>query len=219
MKMYLVVTTIIMLLLTTSACAVSGNTSAPTGPTEILSTKTPEESTATSTSQPELTESPVNILTNSCHLLDSRDLASFFTSHTEIQLPKPQISQVTHPIFSTENAAGKETSCDFYAFHLPGSSAEVMLQVNYWVDVPSPSASSDVWTQAWTQAKSKAAQRDMSGIGDDSFYTDGRLTFKKGNLYVTIEAAETDLDLKTPTGLDRQVAIEKQIALDMLRRF
>ena len=33
-----------------------------------------------------------------------------------------------------------------------------------------------------------------------------------------IEATETDLDLKTPLGVEKQAAIEKQIALDMLNR-
>ena len=45
---------------------------------------------------------------------------------------------------------------------------------------------------------------------------DGRLTVKKGDMYVTFEATQTDLDLKTPSGMSKQFAIEKQVALDFL---
>ena len=93
-----------------------------------------------------------------------------------------------------------------------------MLQVNYWVDFPSFSSSGDAWSTAWKQAKSEAVQQNIPGLGNDSFYKSGRLTFEKGDLYVTIEAIETDIDLKTQAGMDRQNAIEKQVALDMLNR-
>ena len=36
------------------------------------------------------------------------------------------------------------------------------------------------------------------------------------NWYVTVEATESDLDLNTPVGTSQQLAIEKQIAIDML---
>jgi hypothetical protein len=216
-KMNFIVSTLIALTLIISACTVAGTTWTSSGISPTSTPKTLERPTATPVPLPAPTKSSVNNLTMSCSLLNSQDLANFFTSHTEVMLPEIQINQVEHPIFSVQNAPGTETSCVFYAFHLPGSSAEIMLQVNYWVDVPSQSASRKAWAQEWTQAKSEAGQPTL-GIGDDAFFKDGRLTFEKGDLYVTIEATETDLDLKTPLGVEKQAAIEKQIALDMLNR-
>lgn len=129
----------------------------------------------------------------------------------------PKTSQVSHPSFSMNEAVGTETLCVYYAFHLPGSSTEVVLQVNTWVDVPSQATSSEGWTQDWAQARLQAVQT-IPDLGDGAFFRDGRLTFKKNDLYVTIEASETDLDLKTSAGENRQRAIEKQIALDILGR-
>jgi len=71
--------------------------------------------------------------------------------------------------------------------------------------------------QEWTQAKSEADHL-ITGIGSDAFFKDGRLSFNKGDLYITIAATETDLDLKSPSGMNKQISIEKQIALDMLDR-
>ena len=217
MKKYVVVTVLIVLLLSTSACAVNGNTSVPTNSTVGLALNPSGQSVVTPKSQSASTESSLNILTKNCDLLDSRDLASFFTGHTEVKLPTPQIDQVSHLIFSEGNASGVETSCTNYTYHLPDSNAEVVLQVDYWVDVPSPTTSSDNWVQAWTQAKSQTSQ-PIPGVGEDAFLKNGRLSFRVGDLYVTVEATQTDLDLKTPTGLKKQASIEKQIALDMLSR-
>ena len=214
---YFVASILLVLLLATSACTMTGTAPLPKSSPVAVTPGFSEKSTATLTPQLVSTTVPLNILTNSCGLLDSRDLASLFTSHTEVMLPKPQISQVNHPVFSTGNAPGTETSCVYYAFHLPGSSAEVVLQVNTWVDVPSQTPPSKGWTQDWAQAKSEAGQA-ISGIGDGAFFEGGRLTFKKKDLYVTVEAMETDLDLKTPTGASKQVSIEKQIVRDILSR-
>jgi hypothetical protein len=172
---------------------------------------------ATATPSPSyiMTQTAANTLINTCDLLDSRDLANLFTSHTEVILPKPQVNDVEHPIFSAGHASGTETSCIYYAFYHPGLKSEVMLQVNYWLDVPAPNASSAAWFQDWTQAKSVATQT-VSGLGNEAFFNNGQLTFKMDNWYVTVEATETDLDLKTPVGVNQQVAIEKQIAIDML---
>jgi hypothetical protein len=162
-----------------------------------------------------MTQTAANTVIDTCDLLNSRDLANLFTSHAEVILPKPQINDVEHPIFSTGHASGTETSCVYYAFYLPGSKSEVMLQVNYWLDVPAPTASAEAWSQDWAQAKSVATQT-ISGLGNEAFFNNGQLTFKMDNWYVTVEATETDLDLKTPVGVNQQVAIEKQIAIDML---
>jgi hypothetical protein len=84
------------------------------------------------------------------------------------------------------------------------------------VDVPAQ-ATPSAWTQLWTQASSEAAQI-LPGIGDGAFYNDGRVTFKKDNLYVTIEVVGTALDTNTSAGRDQQLDMEKQVALDALSR-
>jgi hypothetical protein len=183
---------LIGLLLTTSGCA-----SASPSPSYVM------------------TQTAANTVIDTCDLLNSRDLASLFTSHTEVILPKPQVDDVEHPIFSTGHASGTETSCVYYAFYHPGSNSEVMLQVNYWIDVPAPYASPDFWNDDWTQARSKATQT-VSDLGKEAFFKDGQLSFKMDNWYVTVEATESDLDLNTSVGVNQQLAIEKQIAIDML---
>jgi len=217
MNKFIIFSTLIVLLLTASACSVTKETPIPVSSPVVSIFGTPEKPTATPIPQPAPTESLASRLVNSCGLLNNRDLASFFTSHTEVILPTPQISQVSHPIFSTGNASGTETSCVYYAFHLPGSIKEIVLQVNYWVDIPASGTSGQAWMQDWTQANSKATQT-ISGIADGAFVKNGQLIFKKGDLYVTIGATETDWNLKVPTDVEKQLAVEKQVALDMLTR-
>ena len=162
-----------------------------------------------------MTQTAANTVIDTCDLLNSRDLANLFTNHTEVILPKPQVDDVEHPIFSTGHASGTETSCVFYAFYLPDSKSKVMLQVNYWIDVPASYASPEFWADDWTQARSRATQT-VSDLGNEAFFKDGQLSFKMDNWYVTVEATESDLDLNTPVGTSQQLAIEKQIAIDML---
>jgi hypothetical protein len=150
-----------------------------------------------------------------CGLLNSHDLAGFFPPHVETQLPKPQLNQVDHPIFSEMKAPGTETSCIYYTFYHPGSITMVMLQTTYWIDIPSSAVVSQAWTQVWAEASSKAL-RTVSDIADDAFYNNGRLSFKEGNMYVTVEAIETDWNLDNAANMDKQFALEKQIALDLL---
>lgn len=216
MSRYFFLTGLVVLLLVTSACTVTGTTP-PVTSTPVSTPITSKSATVTPVPKPAPTESRVNILTRSCSLLNSRDLASFFPSHTEVVLPKPEISQVDHPVFSTGNAPGTETSCVYYAFHLPGSNEEIVLQVNTWVDVPSPSISGTTWMQDWENAKSSADQA-VAGVGDDAFFKDGRMSLKKGDVYLTVEAMETDFNLGTPSTLKKQFTLEKQIALAMLGR-
>jgi hypothetical protein len=154
-------------------------------------------------------------LKDGCGLLNSHDLAGFFPPHVETQLPKPQINQIDHPIFSEVKAPGTETSCIYYTFYRPGSTTMVMLQTTYWVDIPASAVVDQAWAQAWTEASSKAL-RTISDIADGAFYNDGRLSFKEGNTYVTLEAIETDWNLDSSANIDKQFALEKLIALDML---
>jgi hypothetical protein len=216
MNKLFIVTTLIVLLLTVSGCSAVGSTPIPISSPVVPNLETPEKPTATPLPQPAPTESLVSRLVNSCGLLNNRDLASFFATHTEVILPTPQINQVNHPIFSTGNAPGTETSCVYYTFHPPGSIKEIMLQVNYWVDVPASATPSQAWAQDWTQANSKATQT-ISGIADGAFTKDGQLTFKKADLYVTIGAIETDWNLKASADVGKQLAVEKQVALDILK--
>ncbi len=70
----------------------------------------------------------------------------------------------------------------------------------------------------WTDAKSKAEQ-SMSGFGDDAFYAESRLTFKKGDTYVTVEVQTNKDDPKTPEGSQHILELEKQVAQRALERF
>ncbi len=148
-------------------------------------------------------------LSGECNLLNSQDLSHFYST-AEVIHAAPQMSQVSHPAFSTASLAATELACTFYVFHRPGHSDEQMLQVNYWIDAPS-AADAGAWAQAWAQAKAGRAQA-VPGLGDDAFYANGRLTFKKGPVYVTVEALNQD----TTLGNGQQIDIEKQVALDAL---
>ncbi len=151
-------------------------------------------------------------LSGQCNLLNSQDLSHFYSS-AEVTRAAPQKSQVSHPAFSTASLAATEVACTFYVFHRPGHSDVQMLQINYWVDVPS-AANASAWAQAWAQAKAGTVQA-VPGLGDDAFYANGRLTFKKGTVYVTVEALNVDT---TTAGNGQQIDIEKQVALDTLSR-
>ncbi len=195
------------------AVNVAGRTPAPAQTPTPQAGMTPTASTAT----PSLssTGAPDARLTSNCLLLDSRDIASLFSS-AEVMKPVYQLSQVNHVIFSAENISATESSCINYAFHQPGSKDGEMLQVTYWVDVPDR-ATASAWARIWTDARSKAAQA-VPGIGEDAFYDHGRLTFKEGNAYVTLEAVGSKLNADTQAGAAQQIAIEKQLALDASKR-
>jgi hypothetical protein len=176
-------------------------------------TVSPSQATLVPSPKPEGTAS--YHLMNSCDLLNSRDVASLFSS-AEVEGPRHQVSQVNHLVFSTATISATESSCVYYVFHEPGSKDMELLQITYWVDIPDQAAPS-AWAQVWVDARSKAA-RAVSGIGDGAFYHDGRLTFKKGSLYVTIEIVGTNLNTDTSAGVNQQIEMEKRIALDALSR-
>ena len=155
-------------------------------------------------------------LSNNCELLGSRELASFFPS-AEVVMPTPQVNQVNHVVFSTESVSAREVSCIYYVFYHPGKKDQVLLQVTYWVDLPDQ-ATTSAWSQVWVDAASKASH-PVSGIGDQAFYTNGRLSFKKGSIYVTVETIETQPSTQTPVSKNQRLDMEKQIALDALDRW
>jgi hypothetical protein len=192
----------------------AGRTLTPVRTPTLPAGTTPLTSTATPSLTP--TEMPYARLTNNCLLLDSRDIAGLFSSyHAEVMKPVHQVSQLNHVIFSAENVSATESSCIFYAFHQPGSMNGEMLQVTYWVDVPDQ-ATASAWATVWADAKSKA--QVLPGIGEDAFYDHGRLTFKEGNVYVTLEAVGSRLNVDTQASATQQIAIEKQLALDASNR-
>jgi len=154
-------------------------------------------------------------LTRHCSLLDSRDVASLYPA-AEVMLPTPEPSEPGHVIFSTDAISGAEHSCMYYVFYHPSWSDNQMLQITYWISMPGQTAP-ELWAKAWEDADAKASQQ-MPGIGDDAFYNSGRLTFKRGNAYVTIEVKGTHLETSTPNGVSRQIEMERQMALDILSR-
>ncbi len=192
------------------ASSIVGNTPTPTA-TPTLPVIASPEPTVTPPPQPEA--NTPDSLTSTCDLLNSRDVSLLFSS-AEHEGPVHSASQVDHPIFSTQAVSATEVSCVFYVFYPPGYSHQQVLQVTYWLDVPSRAAP-DAWAQVWTNAKSKAAQA-VSGVGNDAFYSGGRLTFKQGDVYVTIEIIGTSLNPDVKAGVSQQMQWEKQIALDVL---
>jgi hypothetical protein len=220
MRKLLIFSLFIGVLFTVSGCGGAHPSSIAEGKTPAAAatpinqaTVGPSEATLVPSPQPEATTN--YRLMNSCNLLTSRDVASLFSS-AEVEGPKHQVNQVSHLVFSTETISATESSCIYYVFHEPGSKNMELLQVTYWVDIPEQAAPS-AWAQVWVDARSKAVQT-VSGIGDSAFYNDGRLTFKKGSLYVTIEIVGTNLNTDTSAGVNQQIEMEKRIALDALSR-
>jgi hypothetical protein len=191
----------------------------PTSPPTPAAQATPTPTEPVSTPPPSPPSTAASLITSRCSLLNSHDLASLYPTHTEVMLPTPQVSRVTHVVFSTQNVSANEISCVYYVFHLPGKNTEQVLQVNYWVDTPEKAADA-AWAQIWADASSQAAQ-SISGIGDGAFYENGKLTFKKGDIYMTLEITGTSdtLDTKTNAGVEQQIKLEKQVALDALKHF
>jgi hypothetical protein len=221
MKKRFVVVVCVGLALTMTACStINPAANARSTPIAALMTSTPQPSVTPPPPSP--TPSPLppkaldTLLTNNCLLLNSHDIASLYATHTEVQNPVLQTGVVTHAIFSTEKVTATQSSCINYAFHLPGSIDGEMLQVTYWVDVPAATPAS-AWAKLWTDASAQAAQT-ISGIGDGAFFSHGRLTFKDGDLYITLEAIGTKLNTDTSVGVTQQITIEKQLALDAFNR-
>jgi hypothetical protein len=154
-------------------------------------------------------------VTNSCDLLTGRELARFFSS-AQVEGPTHQVGPVNQLIFSTPSISATESSCVYYVFHQPDSKDMVMLQVTYWVDVPAQ-APGVARAQIWMDASSGAAQT-LPGIGEGAFYNNGRVTFKKDSICVTVEVLSTALDTNTSAGQQQQLDMEKQVALDALSR-
>lgn len=211
---------IVVLLCMSCACSASPIVNAPTG-TSVSATQPAAQTTTqpqTSGSPPATTagKTPVSPYTDNCSLLNSQDLASLYSS-AEVVLPKPQISQVNQPAFGTQTISATETACAYYVYHLPGTKDMQMLQVNVWVDA-SDQASSETWGKMGEDASAQA-QQVISGIGDKAFFENGKLTFFKDHVYVTIEVVGTAFNPNTNAGLQQQIAIEEQLARKALNHF
>jgi hypothetical protein len=189
-----------------------GRTPAPAATPTLQATVLPEP---TVVSSPKPVATTVDRLTNTCNLLDSRDVASLFSS-AEVEGPLHKVDQVNHLIFSTETISATESSCVYYVFHRPGKKDEQFLQITYWVDVPAQ-ATSRAWARVGADATAKAAQT-VSGVGGGTFYDNSLLTFENGGAYVTIGIVDTNLNLDTNAGVQQEIAMEKQIALDAQSR-
>jgi hypothetical protein len=188
--------------------------------TQAVGTATTPSITASPTpKKPVTTSSPNNPLpssiTSQCSLLDSQDLASFYSS-AEVVREDPRVSQVDQLPFSPQKITAHEVACTYFVYHLPGSKDMQMLQVDYWLDIPDH-ATPSAWAQVWTQASSQAEQT-ISGIGDGGFYQNGKLLFRSGDIYMTINVTDINNDLNTDTqaGTTKRIKIEKEIATDML---
>jgi hypothetical protein len=173
----------------------------------------PAAATATVAAVPSAT---VAFLTEGCTLLNSRDVASLFST-AEVEGPRHQVSQVSHPIFSTESISATESSCIYDVFHRPGTKEQEFLEVTYWLDLPGPHVTPPAWAQVWATTRASAAQQ-VSGVGDAAFYDNGTLSFKKGTMYVTIEIIGTGVNPGTSAGAAQQLQMETQIALDAVGR-
>jgi len=196
-----------------ASSTVEERTPTPTATPSNQATVLPEPTVVPSPLPPQGTT--VDQLTSKCSLLDSRDLAELFSTAEKIG-PVHTVGPANHTIFSTKTISATESSCVYYVYHRPGKKDEKFLQVTYWVDVPDQ-ASSSSWAQVGADARAKAAQT-VSGIGGGAFYHNGMLTFDNGNIYVTIGIVDTDLNTATRAGVNQQIAIEKQLALDAQSR-
>jgi hypothetical protein len=218
-KLYLSAT-LITLLFAVSACSgLAENPAQP--PTAAAHTSTPTES------EPPPTATPINLSRQSaedakrgqgapseCAAITQGDVAGLFAAETN--QPLFGSGPVSMAAFSTDAISANESYCTFLAFHQPSSAKGSFYQVTYWVDTPDQ-ATTDQWSQAWANAKRKAAH-SIAGLGDDAFYTKGRLSLKKGSTYVTIEVLGNHVDTSTPEGVDQQIQIERQLAQKALAR-
>ncbi len=152
--------------------------------------------------------------TQDCALLTDGDVAGFFAA--EVNQPLHGNGAAQRVIFSPERISTQESYCIYLAFHLSGSASGRTYQLTYWEDKPGQ-ATPEAWAQVWSNAKARAEQT-VSGIGEEAFYDQGRLMFKKNNVYITVEVIATKMDTTTQAGKNEQLDIEKRVALQILKR-
>ncbi len=206
MKPSLGVALCVCLLFMTSACSaitVASSSATPIAPTPVIApTATPIVVIRTDPQQMRMPNS-------NCNLITPKDVADIFAA--EVNQPMHQSNQANQVIFPAQATSANESYCIYLAFHRSGSMNGAYYQVTYWTDTPDK-ATPQEWAQVWTTGEAKATQK-ISGIGDAAFYEGGRLTFKKGSTYVTIELISDRIDTKTAAGVNQQLDLEKQFAL------
>ncbi len=153
-------------------------------------------------------------LTGACTLVTRQDVGGFFGA--EVQEPLYAINQTHQVIFPAPPVSATEYYCVYLAFHRPSSIQGYHYQVTYWVDTPDKASSSE-WDQTWVAGKSHALQV-IPGLGEDAFFVNGRLTFKTGGTFVTVEILSNQFDTSTADGIAAQIEIEKKAALTAIGR-
>ncbi len=189
----------VCLLVMASACSVI----TPASPTPVIApTATPIDLVRQGANQ-------VKIPTPGCVTITPKDLSDIFAA--EVPQPIHQSNQANQVIFPAQAVSTNETYCVYMAYHRSGSMTGAYYQVTEWIDTPD-NATPQEWAQVWITGESHATQK-ISGIGDAAFYENGRLTFKKGDTYVTVEVISDRIDTKTTAGVNQQLDLEKQFAL------
>ncbi len=192
-----------------SACA------SPTPPVANTPVAVPTTATATPIV---LTRDPNQInrpLTENCGLVTRQDMGGIFAA--EVNQPIYHANTTDVLPFSNARVSADEYNCVYLAFHNSGSASGNSYQITYWVDRLG-STPAGQWAQVWNDAKSGGVQT-VPGVGDDAFYKNGRLTFKKGDVYMTIEILDSKTNTDTPEGQAHQIDLEKQVALKALSRW
>ncbi len=210
MKLRLTIALNIMMLGAVSACSAN--------PTSVLINSAYKNQIAPTATPISLTRENAALsnrpLTQACNLVNQQDMGGFFGAETS--QPLYQSNHTNQVIFPAAPVSVNEYYCLYMSFHLPSSKNGAYYQVTYWVDTPDRATPSE-WAQAWTEGESHATQ-SISGVGDGAFYSDGRLTFKKGTTYVTVEVISTKIDTSIAAGVSQQIDIEKKVALTALSR-
>ncbi len=153
-----------------------------------------------------------SITAQDCALVTRHDMAGFFSGETS--QPVQKVDTVNHLIFTQDQTPGLESSCLYYTYNVSAKKTGHSYQITYWVDRPGQ-ATQQQWTNLWATTRAAAVQ-PVSGLGDDGFFNGGILTFKKGDLYISVQVLRMDAnDQVTPAD---QLASEKLVAEKALGR-
>ncbi len=218
MKIFVVMAVLVLALAACASPAPPATSTPVSVPTVGTATPVPIPTVATATpiilTRPDVQDATRGQVTK-CGLVTRTDMGGFYGA--EVNQPFYHTGTTNVLPFSNEQVAANEYYCVYNAFHNSGSGSGNTFQTTYWVDQPGQTPAGQ-WTQVWKDGGAHAAQ-DISGVGDDAFYNNGRLTFKKGDTYVTIEVLATKMDTDTPAGVAQQIDYEKQVALKALSRW
>ncbi len=197
-----------------SACA--GSTPVSIAPTAVPPTSTaiaqPSLAAPTLSSTVEPTAQVSSLTAHDCELVTRHDIAGFFSGETS--QPVQQVKTVDHPVFSTDTVPVIESSCLLYTYNVSALKSGHSYQTTYWVDRPARNEP-DQWAKLWSDAESQGAQ-PVSGIGDEAFIKGSILTFKKGDLYVSVQVLR--MDANEEASASDQLDLDKKVALQATSR-